>query len=99
LPTFFAAVTDPNNPAREGQVVFASLSDFLSAFTVAGNKVTLGDWDQNLLLDEYQALELPIEPPIKLPNIADRLEIAYDLTPSATDFAVVYLGAKRRLAI
>ena len=24
-------------------------------------------------------------------------EIVYDLTPSATDFAVVYLGAKRRL--
>jgi hypothetical protein len=97
LPAFLAAVTDPNNPAREGQVVFASLNAFLSAFTAAGDTVTLGDWDQNLLLDEYQALELPIEPPIKLPNVADRLEIAYDLTPSATDFAVVYLGVRRRL--
>ncbi len=98
LATFLAAVTDPNNPAREGQVVFASLSNFLSAFTNAGDPVTLGDWDENLLLDEYQSLELAINPPVKLPNITDRLEIVYDLTPSATDFAVVYLGVKRRLA-
>ena len=97
LATFLAAVTDPNNPAREGQVVFASLTNFLSAFTNTGDPVTLGDWDENLLLDEYQSLELAIDPPIKLPNVSDRLEIVYDLTPSTTDFAVVYLGVKRRL--
>lgn len=97
LPAFLAAVTDPSSPAREAQVVFATLSDFLSAFTTAGDPVALGDWDENLLLDEYQSLELPIEPPLKLPNVTDRLEIVFDLTPSTTDFAVVYLGVKRRL--
>jgi hypothetical protein len=97
LPSFLAAVTDPDNPAREAQVVFTTLSDFLAAFTTAGDPVTLGNWDENLLLDEYKSLELPIEPPLKLPNVADRLEIVYALTPSATDFAVVYLGVKRRL--
>src|SRR5215212_840582 len=97
LTTFLAAVTDPNNPAREAEVVFASLSDFLSAFTAAGDPVALGDWDENLLLDEYNLLELAMEPPIQLPHVTDRFEIVYDLTPSATDFVVVYLGVKRRL--
>jgi hypothetical protein len=97
LTAFLAAVADPDNPAREGQVVFTSLGSFLAAFAMAGNPVPLGDWDQNLLLDEYQSLELTIEPPIRLPHATDRLEIVYDLTPSATNFAVVYLGVKRRL--
>lgn len=97
LPAFLAAVADPDHPAREGQLVFASLSNFLAAFTAAGDPVPLGDWDENLLLDEYQSLELTIDPPIKLPNVADRLEIVFDMTPSNTDFAVVYLGVKRRL--
>jgi len=97
LPSFLAAVTDPDNPAREAQVEFATLSDFLSAFTTVGDPVPLGDWNENLIIDEYQSLELPIEPPLKLLNVADRLEIVYALTPSATDFAVVYLGVKRRL--
>jgi hypothetical protein len=94
LPTFLAAVTDPVNPARERQLVFASLTDFLAEFALSGDDVTLGDWDQDTLPDIYQSLALTIEPPIKLPNVADRLEIEFDLTPSTTDFAVVYLRAK-----
>ena len=97
LATFLAAVTDPVNPAREGQVVFASLESFMAAFTLTGTTVPLGDWDENLLLDEYESRELEIDPPIRLPNATDRLEIVYNLTPSATDFAVVYLAVKRRL--
>jgi hypothetical protein len=97
LPAFLAAVTDPDNPAREAQIVFASLTDFLSAFAAAGDPVILGDWDQDSVPDVYQSLELTIDPPIKLPNVADRLEIVFDLTPSLTNFAVVYLGVKRRL--
>ena len=99
LPAFLAAVTDPVNPAREAQVEFASLSVFIAAFTAAGTPITLGDWDKDLVPDEYQSLELIIDPPIKLPGVSDRFELTYALTPSATDFAVVYLRATRRLSI
>jgi hypothetical protein len=93
LPTFLAAVTDPVNPAREGQVTFASLNDFLAAFMAAGNAVTLGDWEEDLLPDEYQSLALSIQPPIKLPSVADRFEIEYEAALPGPDPFIVYLRA------
>jgi hypothetical protein len=57
--------------------------------------VALGDWDDDKIPDRYESLGRTIEPPIKLPSIADRLEIVYEMTPSLTDFAVVYLRATR----
>jgi hypothetical protein len=94
LPTFLAAITDPDHPAREGRVTFASLSAFLAALSAAGSAVTLGDWNEDGLPDNYQSLALTIEPAIKLPSAVDRLEIAYE--NSALDqVAVVYLRATR----
>lgn len=97
LPTFLAAVTDPDNPAREGQVTFASLTDFLGAFNAFGSTVTLGDWDEDALPDNYQSLALPIDPPIKLPSVADRFEINYEANVPSLDAVVVYLRATRGL--
>jgi hypothetical protein len=97
LPTFLAAVTDPDNPAREGRVSFASLTDFLAAFSAAGDAITLGDWDEDLLHtpDSYQSLALPIEPPITLPGVADRFEITYQITVPSPNAVVVYLRDRR----
>ncbi len=97
LPTFLAAITDPDNPAREGQISFASLTDFLAAFNAFGSTITLGDWDEDALPDNYQSLELPIEPPIKLPSVADRFEINYEANIPSLDAVVVYLRATRGL--
>ncbi len=97
LPTFLAAVTDPDNPAREGEVTFASLTDFLAVFGAAGSDVTLGDWDQDAVPDIYQSLALPIDPPIRLPSVADRFEIHYEITVPSPDAVVVYLRATRGL--
>jgi hypothetical protein len=95
LPTFLAAVTDPDNPAREGQVSFASLTDFLAKFSTAGGAVTLGDWDGNTVPDGYQSLALPFEPTVALPSAADRFEITYQITVPSLDAVVVYLRATR----
>jgi len=92
LPTFLAAVADPNQPAAEGQVVFATLNDFLGAFSAAGTPLTLGDWDEDSVADDYDVSALEIDPPIKLPRVADRLEISYK-TPAFDQVAVVYLRA------
>jgi hypothetical protein len=100
LPTFLAAITDPDQPAREGQFSFASLTDFLAAFGPAGSVVTLGDWDEDLPLhlpDEYQSLALPIQPAIELPSVADRFEITYPITVPSPNKFVVYLRATRGL--
>ena len=92
LPTFLAAVADPDHPAVEGQVVFASLTDFLSVFTPDGDPITLGDWDEDLVADDYHASTLTIAPPIKLPRVNDRFEISYE-TSAFDQVAVVYLRA------
>jgi hypothetical protein len=55
--------------------------------------VSIGDWDKNSLADIYESPARTINPAIKLLTVADRLEITYDLTPSTTVFAVVYLRA------
>jgi hypothetical protein len=95
LASLLAAITDPNNPDLQGEVTFASLTDFMNEFSASGDPITLGDWDQDATPDTYDSLILTIDPALKLPNVADRFEIAYDLTPSLTDFVVVYLRAKR----
>ena len=94
LATFLAAITDAAHPAAEGQVVFASFSDFLKAFKPAGTPIALGDWNQDLVADDYEPLALLIAPSIKLPRVTDRLEISYE-TPAFDQVAVVYLRATR----
>jgi hypothetical protein len=94
LTTFLAAIADPDHPAAEGQIIFASLGDFLGAFNPAGTPITLGDWDEDLVPDEYEPLALTIAPPIKLPRVTDRFEINYETSPF-DQVAVVYLRATR----
>jgi len=92
LPTFLAAIADPHQPPVSGQVVFASLSDFLNAFSPDGTPITLGDWDEDLAADDYDASALAIVPSIKLPRVQDRFEISYE-TAAFDQIAVVYLRA------
>lgn len=92
LPSFLAAITQPNNPERHSQMTFASLSDFLNEFDAAGDDITLGDWDLDSAPDIYQSKALAIEPAIELPNAPDRFEIAFQ-NPNFNQVAVVYLRA------
>ena len=93
LATFLAAVADPNNPATQAQVVLPSVSDFLDEFAIGGNAIALGDWNEDSITDEYDALELSIAPPIVLPGVADRFEISYGAA-AFDEVGVVYLRAK-----
>jgi hypothetical protein len=60
----------------------------------SGREITLGDWDEDIVPDEYKSLALTINPAIKLPTVADRFEISYE-TPAFDHVAVVYLRATR----
>jgi len=93
LASLLAAITDPNNPDRQGEVTFPSLIEFLDEFSASGSSITLGDWNSDATPDDYDSLVLKFDPVIKLPKVTDRFEIAYDMTPSNTDFVVVYLRA------
>ncbi|NJD68945.1 MAG: hypothetical protein C3F12_08690 [Candidatus Methylomirabilota bacterium] len=95
LAAFLAAVAALNAPERHAQVTFASVSDFLAAFSAAGDPVTLGDWDLDGAPDSYQPRTLTLEPAIRLPGAADRLEITYQ-GAAFDQVAVVYLRATRR---
>ncbi|MBK8985297.1 MAG: hypothetical protein IPM39_04325 [Chloroflexi bacterium] len=102
-PTAFAdlgqwvtAVTHPTTPDRHAQLTFATFSDFLAAFNPAGSPITLGDWDEDATLDDYDALLLQFATPIFLPDSADHLQLVYQ--PGSTDphfdqTAVFYIRA------
>jgi hypothetical protein len=90
LAAFLASVAGDAVPERHGQVRFASLGDFLNAFGGFGDPVSLGDWDMNGALDNYQAKMLAVAPVIHLPNVSDRFEIAFQNAAFDT-VAVVYL--------
>lgn len=92
LGSLLAAIARPNNPDRQGQFIFPSLTAFLAAFGAAGTNVTLGDWDLNNLPDLYESLAKKIDPPIELPSVADRFEITYE-TAALNHVAVLYLRA------
>lgn len=92
LASFLGAIARPEDPDRQGQMTFATLTVFLAAFVPAGANFVLGDWDLNNLPDIYQSLALSIDPPIKLPSVADRFEITYE-TAALNHVAVLYLRA------
>ncbi|MGH9936453.1 MAG: hypothetical protein ACREAM_09415 [Blastocatellia bacterium] len=94
LPSFLAAVTQPNNPERHSRMSFASLNDFLNEFGPAGDDFTLGDWNTDSAPDIYQSKALAIEPAVELPSATDRFEIAFQ-NPNFNQVAVVYLRATR----
>ena len=92
LPALLTAISGSNNPDRQGQFAFATLTAFLAAFSPAGDVFTLGDWEPNNVPDIYVPLALKIDPPIELPGVADRFEISYE-TAALNHVAVVYLRA------
>jgi hypothetical protein len=57
--------------------------------------VSLGDWDEDGLTDNYQPRTLTFETPIELPGASDRFEIAHE-NAAFNRTAVVYLRALRR---
>jgi hypothetical protein len=89
LAAFLSAVTAPVSPERHGQVRFATLSDFLAAFSPGGDPVLLGDWDNDGVADSYEIRLLALEPAILLASAGERLELLFE--PTAFDqTAVVY---------
>ncbi len=93
LADFLAAVVGSNPQSRHAQVTFGTPSSFLNAFSPAGAPITLGDWNRDSLPDSYQARMLAIEPAIRLPGVADRLEIAYQ-GAALDQVSVIYLRAQ-----
>jgi hypothetical protein len=79
--------------ATIGVAETAAFKSVILKHTTTSKPVSIGDWDKNSLADIYESPARTINPAIKLPTVADRLEITYDLTPSTTVFAVVYLRA------
>jgi len=94
LPSFLAAIRQPDNPERHSQMTFASLNDFLNEFDAAGGDVTLGDWNTDGTPDIYQPKALAIEPAIQLPGATDRFETTFQ-NSNFDQVAVVYLRATR----
>lgn len=94
LGQWVTAVTDPAAPNRHAQVTFAAFSDFLAAFSPAGDPITLGDWDEDAVLDAYDAFLLEFSRPIMLPGGPDHFQLIYQ--PGSTDphfdeTAVIYI--------
>lgn len=92
LQAFLAAVAGPTAASNNSQVTFQSLNQFLNNFSSAGDPFVLGDWDANNVPDSYTPFFLPIDPPILLPGIFDRLEITCQGNVFDT-VAIVYLRA------
>ena len=92
LATFLAAVADLASPAHNAELTFASIDDFLAAFTPSATPFPLGDWDEDAVTDLYQVAELELSPPVPLATARDRFEISLETTPF-DQVAVVYLGA------
>lgn len=79
--------------ATIGVTETAAFKSVIQKHAKTSEPVTMGDWDKNSVPDIYESASRTFEPAIGLPTVADRLEITYDLTPSTTDLAVVYLRA------
>ncbi|HEY9640601.1 MAG TPA: hypothetical protein V6C57_08955 [Coleofasciculaceae cyanobacterium] len=90
LDAFHTAIARKIAPDRHGQVTFASLDEFLAAFSPMGDAITLGDWDVDHLPDSYQCRVLTFEPPVQLLDTSDRFEITYQGT-AFDQVAVIYL--------
>ena len=94
LAQFVTAITAQESPARNAQVTFATLSDFLVPFTTTGDPIELGDWDEDDTPDNYEPRVLKFPEPILLSDPSDRLQLVYQ--PSSDDpqfdqVAIVYL--------
>jgi len=54
--------------------------------------MTLGDWDENNVPDEYESVQFRVNPSIRLSGAVDRFEIAFEHA-ALDEVAVVYLRA------
>jgi hypothetical protein len=90
LTDFHEAVTRKTDPDRHAQVKFDSIAEFLEAFSLVGDPIALGDWDQDGARDLYQPGSLGFDPPIVLESGDDLMRLSYQ--NAAFDAkAVVYL--------
>ncbi|VAW30273.1 hypothetical protein MNBD_CHLOROFLEXI01-3956 [hydrothermal vent metagenome] len=95
LDEFITAVTDPDTPARNAQVILP-LNNFLAAFTTTGDPIELGDWNEDNVPDNYEPRLLKFAAPIPLPQTSDRLQLVYQPDSNDPQFdqvAVIYLRA------
>lgn len=98
LAGFLTAVAGANATQRHDSFTFASIGNFLAAFTLAGEPVELGNPDPNQpgVVDSYTPLSLAFLPAIELPSTADFFRVAFKNPPPSLPFdpvAVVYLRA------
>ena len=94
LAQFVTAITAQESPARNAQVTFATLSDFLVPFTTTGDPIELGDWDEDDTPDNYEPRVLKFPEPILLSDPSDRLQLVYQPSsdnPQFDQVAIVYL--------
>lgn len=94
LTDFLNGTTDPFAPERHGEVSFATVTDFLNALTPAGEPIALGDWDEDLVPDQYRPFVVEFSPPLELLNHAEHLDLICEGAP-LDQIAVVYVQAKR----
>lgn len=92
LTAFLAAISGSNPTNRHGQIVFSSLGTFISAFSINGDSVTMGDWNSDGVPDIYESRELNFKPTIQLTNATERLEIIFE-NNAFNQVAVVYVQA------
>jgi hypothetical protein len=90
LADFVAAVTDAASPDLHAQVVFPDVTEFLALFTMVGDPIRLGDWDEDGVQDLYQSSTLGFSPPILLEGSNAMLQLAYQ-DPVLNSKAVMYL--------
>ncbi len=93
---FLNAVSGASPAERNAAVTFATIHDFLAALGAAGNLVTMGDWDQDGIPDQYEPRMLTLDPPVFLPTVRDRFDVAY-AAPAFDQVAVHYLRLGKKV--
>jgi len=97
MPDFLNAVGGEKPAQTHASITFASVHDFLAALNPEGAPLVLGDWNQDGIPDQYHALRLELQPPIRLAGVADRFQISYS-APAFDKVAVLYLRLARNVA-
>ena len=90
LADFLTAVTDAASPDLHAQVVFSDVTGFLARFTMVGDPIPLGDWDEDGVQDLYQSATLGFTPPILLEGTNALLQLVYQ-DSVLNSKAVIYL--------
>lgn len=92
----FIADTQGTSGARHEGLVFASIAAFTAALNdPSGAPITMGDWNLDGIDDVYTLSRKAVEPPILLPTLRDRFEIAYEHA-KLDQTAVLYVRAAPR---